>query len=36
MAVMRSVGVNVAKVSLLVTLYLQIYDSVLPPSVRVW
>ena len=36
MAVMRSVGVIVAKISLLATLYYQIYDYVLPPLARMW
>ena len=36
MAVMRYVGVTVAKGSLLVTLYLHIYNSVLPPLVSMW
>ena len=36
MVVMISVGVTVAKLSLLVALYTQIYDSVLPPLVKMW
>ena len=36
MAVMRYVGVTVAKGSFLVTLYSQIYDYVLPSLVRMW
>ena len=33
---MRYVGMIMEKGSLLVTLYLQIYDYVLPPLVRMW
>ena len=36
MAVMISVGATVAKVSLPVTLYSHIYDSMLLPLVRIW
>ena len=36
MAVIIYIGVNVAKGSLLVSMYLHIYDSVLPPLVRMW
>ena len=36
MAVMIYVGMIVVKGSLLVTLYSQIYGSVLPPLVRMW